>query len=204
MTPALVLNATFEPLSVVSTRRALVLVLTDKADVVHATDARVRSERLELAVPSVVKLRNYVRTPFGRRCALSRRGVFARDGHRCQYCGGRAESIDHVHPRSRGGAHSWDNVVAACRRCNAAKRDRLLSETTFDLARPPVEPPLGSWVALSVSSVPSEWQPYLPAWSPDRGMGSPDRGMGSPDRGMGSPDRGVVDLRVEPSAAVGR
>src|SRR6056297_3616286 len=64
--------------------------------------------------------------------------------------GGRAESIDHVHPRSRGGAHSWDNVVAACRRCNASKRDRLLSETTFRLSRPPAEPPHGSWVALSV------------------------------------------------------
>lgn len=192
MTPALVLNATFEPLSVVSTRRALVLVLTDKADVVHATDARVRSERLELAVPSVVKLRTYVRTPFGRRCALSRRGVFARDGHRCQYCGGRAESIDHVHPRSRGGAHSWDNVVAACRRCNASKRDRLLSETTLRLARQPAEPPHGSWVALSVSSVPMEWKPYLPAWSPDRGTASAERGTASPE------------LVVGPSAAVGR
>jgi len=166
MTPALVLNATFEPLSVVSGRRAVVLVLTDKADVVHPSGSVLRSERMEISVPSIVKLRSFVRTPFGRRCALSRRGVFARDADKCQYCGGRAESIDHVHPRSRGGTHSWDNVVAACRRCNTNKRDRLLSETTLRLARPPLEPPHGSWVALTVASVPDEWTPYLPSWSP--------------------------------------
>lgn len=161
MAPALVLNATYEPISVVSARRALVLVLADKADVVHDGDETVRSERMALMVPSVVRLRYYVRIPFGRRSALSRRGVFARDGHRCQYCGARAESIDHVHPRSRGGAHTWDNVVAACRRCNTAKRDRLLGETTMRLARQPAEPPAGSWVAYAVSAVPPTWAPYI-------------------------------------------
>ncbi|MGI9622146.1 MAG: HNH endonuclease [Acidimicrobiales bacterium] len=162
MSRALVLNATYEPLSVVSARRACVLVLADKADVVHVTDLLLRSERISIEVPSVVRLRYFVRVPFGRRSALSRRGVFARDDHRCQYCGSRAESIDHVHPRSRGGEHIWENVVACCRRCNASKRDQLLSDTSMRLAKPPSEPPSGAWVSFSVSDVPPAWEPYLP------------------------------------------
>lgn len=162
MASALVLNATYEPLSVVSARRACLLVLAGKADAVHHTGDVLRSERSTLVVPSVVKLRYFVKTPFRRGSALSRRGVFARDGHRCQYCGGRAESIDHVHPRSRGGEHTWENVVAACRRCNTSKRDRLLGETSMRLANRPMEPPHGAWVTLMVSDIPSAWAEYLP------------------------------------------
>ncbi len=158
---ALVLNATFEPLSVVSPRRALVLVLADKAEVLLESDERFRSERLDLPVPSVVRLCYFVRVPFFRTGGLSRRGVFARDGYRCQYCGRHADSIDHVRPRSRGGAHSWENVVAACRRCNMVKRDRLLSETPMKLMRPPAKPPCSAWVASAVGHVPSDWLPYL-------------------------------------------
>ncbi len=162
MARALVLNATYEPLSVVSPRRACILVLTGKADTVDVTDQLLRSERLTFQIPSVVRLRYYVKVPFGRRSALSRRGVFARDQHRCQYCGSRADSIDHVHPRSRGGEHIWENVVACCRRCNMNKRDHLLAETSMRLTRAPIEPPSGAWVAFAVSDVPRSWAPYLP------------------------------------------
>lgn len=161
MAPALVLNATYEPLSVVTARRACTLVLAGKADAMHSTEDCLRSARLKIQVPSVVKLRYFVKTPFRRHSALSRRGVFARDGHRCQYCGNRAESIDHVHPRSRGGAHAWDNVVAACRRCNTTKRDRLLGETSMRLRTRPAEPPHGAWVSMLVPDVPEDWEPYL-------------------------------------------
>ena len=161
MAPALVLNATFEPISVVSARRATVLVLAGKAEVVHESDQCIRSERLRINAPSVVRLRYFVRIPFGRRSALSRRAVFARDAYECQYCGCRAESIDHVHPRSRGGEHTWDNVVAACRPCNAHKRDRLLGDTSMRLRRQPTEPPVGSWVSLSVQRVPEAWEAYI-------------------------------------------
>ena len=135
MSRALVLNATFEPLCVVSARRAVVLVLSEKADLVSDSGEAMHSERLTVQIPSVIKLRTFVRVPFRRRTALNRRAVFARDGSRCQYCSGPAESIDHVVPRSRGGEHIWENVVAACRRCNTSKRDRLLSETTMTLRR---------------------------------------------------------------------
>ncbi|MBV6508763.1 MAG: hypothetical protein JJLCMIEE_01829 [Acidimicrobiales bacterium] len=161
MVSALVLNASQEPLSVVPTRRALLLVLADKADVLHHNGEVVRSERLTIHMPSVVRLRYYVRVPFRRGAALNRRTVFLRDRHTCQYCGSTAESIDHVVPRSRGGSHSWDNVVAACRRCNTRKRDRLLVEAGMRLHRTPREPDRLSWVSASVGSVPTHWEPYL-------------------------------------------
>jgi 5-methylcytosine-specific restriction endonuclease McrA len=84
-----------------------------------------------------------------------------RDRHRCQYCDASAETLDHVTPRSRGGTHSWENVVAACLRCNAVKRDRLLSETTMRLRRMPTAPPPSAWVEVVVGSIPSSWEPYL-------------------------------------------
>ena len=161
MARALVLNATYEPLCVVSARRAVVLVLSDKADVLHHSGLEMHSERLTVAVPSVIRLRYFVKVPFARRAALNRRAVFARDGSRCQYCHAPAESIDHVVPRSRGGEHVWENVVAACRPCNARKRDRLLSETTMVLRRLPSAPRELTWVAVAVGAVPNHWTPYL-------------------------------------------
>jgi 5-methylcytosine-specific restriction endonuclease McrA len=161
MTRSLVLNASFEPLCVVSGRRAVVLVLDQKAEVVHGSGEQIRSERLCLEVPSVIRLRTFVKVPYRRRAALNRRAVFARDHHRCQYCSARAESIDHVVPRSRGGPHAWDNVVAACRRCNAGKRDRLLSETSMVLRRQPSAPQHLTWVIVAVGQVPSHWEQYL-------------------------------------------
>ena len=161
MSRALVLNATYEPLGVVAWRRAVVLVLDDKAEVVHDTGEAIHSERITLPVPSVVRLRQFVKVPYRRRAPLNRRGVFARDGHRCQYCGGPAESLDHVIPRSRGGEHTWDNVVAACRPCNVGKRDRYLSETSMVLRRRPTAPRDLSWVTVAMGTVPALWQPYL-------------------------------------------
>lgn len=158
---SLVLNASYEPLSVVPARRAVVLVLDEKADVIHETDVALHSERLTVAIPSVIRLRYFVRVPFRRSAALSRRGVFLRDSGKCQYCGKRADSIDHVVPRSRGGLHEWDNVVAACGRCNAVKRDRMLEETTMRLRRHPQTPNHLSWVEVAVSSVPTAWTQYL-------------------------------------------
>ncbi len=158
---SLVLNASFEPLSVVSARRAVVLVLSEKAEIVHDSGLEVHSERLTVAVPSVIRLRAFVRVPYRRHAALSRRGVFLRDGGQCQYCGRRAESIDHVVPRSRGGPHTWENVVAACGRCNTTKRDRLLEETGMRLRCRPHAPSHLSWVAVAVSRVPDDWARYL-------------------------------------------
>jgi 5-methylcytosine-specific restriction endonuclease McrA len=161
MSQALVLNATYEPLCVVPTRRALLLTLDGKAELLHATDRIFRAERVALAEPSVVRLAYYVKVPYQARIALNRRAVFARDGHRCQYCGGMAENIDHVIPRSKGGPHAWDNVVAACRPCNTRKRDRLLEDSGMKLRRPPSVPRERTWVLVASGSVRADWEPYL-------------------------------------------
>ncbi len=155
------LNASFEPLSVVSERRALCLVLAEKAEVVHDSGRVFRSERVVVPAPSVVRLVHFVKVPFRRRAALSRRGVFLRDGGRCQYCSARAESIDHVVPRSRGGPHTWENVVAACRRCNSRKRDRSVEDAGMVLRSRPAAPRHLSWVVVEAGDVPEVWAPYL-------------------------------------------
>lgn len=161
MAGVLVLNATFEPLAVVPVRRAVCLMLADKVELLHGSGRLVRSERLALVEPSVVKLSRFVKVPYARHRSPNRRGIFARDGHGCQYCGARAETVDHVVPRSRGGRHVWENVVAACRLCNANKRDRLLKETAMRLRRPPGPPPPGSWIEAAAGSMPVAWSQYL-------------------------------------------
>lgn len=158
---ALVLNATYEPLSVVSARRAICLVLLEKADIVEDDGTAIRSERTSLPAPIVIRLRYVVKVPFHRHASLSRRGVFARDNHRCGYCGAPADSIDHVMPRSRGGKNVWENVIAACRACNLRKRDRTPEEAGMRLDVAPRAPRELSWIAFAVPRVPEQWKPYL-------------------------------------------
>ena len=158
---SLVLNATYEPICVVSSRRALVLVIEEKAELVRETGRLYRAARVSFPEPSVVRLAHYVRVPYTARIAITRRSVFARDGHRCQYCGGQAENIDHVTPRSRGGAHIWENVVAACRRCNSLKEDRLLEEAGFTLRRAPHAPRSRVWLLAASGELRADWQPYV-------------------------------------------
>jgi 5-methylcytosine-specific restriction endonuclease McrA len=156
---ALVLNASDAPLAVVSARRAVVLVLKEKAEVVTSNGMIFRSEHLQFEAPSVVRLRHFVKVPFRSRAPLTRRAVFARDAWSCQYCGASAENLDHVIPRSRGGEHIWENVVAACRRCNAKKENHLLSEAGMRLARHPFAPADG--FRLSLGRPESDWEPFL-------------------------------------------
>ena len=159
--PVLVLNASMEPLAVVPARRAIVLVLASKAEVVHEDGAWFRSERLALRAPTVVRLHHYVRVPRRPHAGLSRRAVFLRDGGRCQYCGNAAEDVDHVLPRSRGGEHRWENVVAACRRCNAWKQARTPAEAGLTLAVVPKAPPPAFWLVVRAGRVGEDWHPYL-------------------------------------------
>src|SRR3954467_12890468 len=161
MRSALVLNASYEPLSVVSARRAACLVLADKADIIEEDGTTIHSPSLTLPSPLVIRLRYMVKVPFPRPPPLSRGAVFARDDYRCQYCGRTADSIDHVMPRSRGGEHIWENVAAACRPCNLAKRDRTPDEAGMHLARPARAPKELAWISVSVNRVPEAWKPYL-------------------------------------------
>lgn len=157
----LLLNATFEPLCAVSARRAIVLILKGKAVVLERDGGAFHSERLIIAIPSVIRLVYYVKVPYYGRANLSRRAVFARDSWACQYCGGKAETMDHVVPRSRGGAHSWENVVAACRRCNSKKRDKLPVEASLKLRKKPGVPRGPATVSLELGRVRPGWERYL-------------------------------------------
>jgi 5-methylcytosine-specific restriction endonuclease McrA len=160
----LVLNATFEPLAVLDVRRAVVLLLAEKADLVEHDAARraVRSPSIEVPMPAVVRLRRTVKAPRRQTVPLSRQGVLLRDRYECAYCAERwADTIDHVVPRSRGGRHEWRNLVAACRPCNHHKGDRLLTELGWRLRFHPTEPTRTRHVVAG--DRPPEWVPYLPA-----------------------------------------
>lgn len=158
---ALVLNATYEPLCVVSQRRAIVLVLTAKAVVVEEGGGALHSPTRVVDIPAVVRLSRFVRVPYRAEVPLTRKGVLARDGHRCAYCGAPATSLDHVIPRSRGGTHSWDNVVAACGRCNHTKADRSVADMGWRLRAVPRAPSGTAWRVLGTRRVDPRWSTYL-------------------------------------------
>ncbi|MBN2027067.1 MAG: HNH endonuclease [Actinobacteria bacterium] len=160
MRRVLVLNASYQPLNLVNVKRAVVLVLKNKAEIIEERGEHIHSERMTMPYPSVIRLVYYVSIPY-RAVSLSRRAVFIRDGHTCQYCGGRAESIDHIIPRSRGGGHVWENVVAACSRCNTRKMNRLPSEAGLKLMRKPVEPHNHIWIFSLAADIHPTWEPYL-------------------------------------------
>lgn len=155
------LNSTFEPLCVVPARRAVVLVLRNKAETVRANGAVFRSEKLTVQVPSVLRLKYFVKVPYRARATLSRRAVLVRDSFECQYCGLRAENVDHVIPRSRGGTHTWENVVACCRRCNSKKENRLPREAGLHLREMPRAPHGNLLLRVSVGSLDPTWEEYL-------------------------------------------
>jgi len=157
----LVLNASYEPLCVVPTRRAVVLILAEKAVAVESGDGFLHSAHHSIPVPHVVRLSRYVRVPYRRQIPLTRRAVLARDAHRCVYCALRADTVDHVVPRSRGGRNEWTNVVAACARCNHRKGDRLLAEIGWALNRAPVQPPATVAVVLGWAKRDPSWDRYL-------------------------------------------
>jgi len=161
----LILNASFEPLHVCSVKRAVNLLLHDVVERVEDSGHTLRTPTTRFPVPSVVRLKRYVRRPHRQRVAFNRRNVFRRDDHRCQYCGERVHdlTLDHVVPRSRGGPTSWENVVACCRPCNARKRDRTPEEAHMALRRPPTAPAFLFSAAYGIMpDVDPAWLPYLP------------------------------------------
>lgn len=158
----LVLNAGYEPLTVVSFKRAMVLVLNDKASVIeHVEGDPVWSGRGSHERPVVILLSRYVRVPTARRTPVTRRGVLRRDDHRCGYCGKSASTIDHVLPRSRGGADSWENLVACCLRCNNLKSDRTPQEMGWELRMQPRPPRGTAWTVRGAERADPRWEPYL-------------------------------------------
>ena len=160
----LVLNASYEPLQIISTRRAVVLLLQEKAELVESAHQRLRSLTRSFLVPLVIRLVRYIRIPRRLRLPCSRRGVLARDRDVCQYCGtqpGRAQlTVDHVMPRSRGGLTTWENVVTACRECNHRKGGRTPEEANMVLISTPRQPQFVAFALLGELERHDVWKKY--------------------------------------------
>lgn len=164
----LLLNSNYEPLNVCNIRRAMALVILGKAEVIHHREAMLVTGRGHLPAPSVLKMRYTVKRPMAQ-LRLSRHSILARDDYTCQYCGtrGRELTIDHVVPRWVGGPHSWDNLVACCRRCNLKKGDKTPQQAHMKLARKPRRPHYVPYLALPTylkARGREDWHIYLPVF----------------------------------------
>lgn len=163
-TRVLVLNASYEPLQLISVRRAVVLLLQEKAELVEATEQQLRARQIAFDVPLVIRLVRYIRIPRRLKLPCSRRGVFARDRETCQYCGvqpGRAQlTMDHVVPRSQGGQTTWDNVVTACRDCNHRKGGRTPEQAGMLLQITPRQPQYVAFALLGELERHDVWRKY--------------------------------------------
>ena len=160
----LVLNATYEPLNVCTIRRATVLLLKEKAELVEQRERPLRTGTMSYPCPVVIRLVSYVRVPRTHSRRITRRAVFARDEYRCQYCGSPARlTVDHVVPRSRGGLSSWENIVTSCAPCNLRKGNRLPHEIGMVPHTRPRAPQPDVFITLATPTVPKVWHTYLTA-----------------------------------------
>lgn len=161
MEPVLLLNASYAPLRVIEWTRAMGLITQGKAHTVEPSDVEVRTSSRAFRLPSVIRLNYMVHIPYKANIHLNRRSVLARDRGICQYgCGNKATTIDHIHPRSRGGKHEWLNVAAACADCNNKKASRTLDEIGWSLLNPPFVPDSSIWLKAGVNGD-SRWESYI-------------------------------------------
>jgi 5-methylcytosine-specific restriction endonuclease McrA len=159
----LVLNASYEPLNVCSVRRAVVLILKEKAEMLEQGERALHSESITFPHPVVIRLITYVSVPRDRaKRRITRRAVFARDSWTCQYCGTTSHlTVDHVIPRSRGGPSDWENIVTSCAPCNRRKGNRTPVETGVHPRRKPRVPGPTIFIKVAAPVIPAAWQQYL-------------------------------------------
>lgn len=158
----LILNQDYSALTVCSVQRAFLLVYLKKAELVaDAKGKALRSVNASFPMPSIIRLIDYVKLPY-RGVLLNRQNIFRRDGHRCQYCGATTDlTIDHVIPRSRKGPATWDNLVTACRTCNARKGDSTPDEAGMPLKQKPFKPSFLLFLRDFSGNIDEQWYPYL-------------------------------------------
>lgn len=164
--PVLVLNANYEPLNICTTKRAVGLMMTGKAELLVNGRGAIKTASLSFPRPSIVRLSYMVHRPRPR-VKLTKREIFRRDRYACQYCGERAAilTIDHIVPRHRGGAHSWENLVTACPICNRRKGGRTPHEANMPLRSDPGEPSASAeYLFGRVLDTRAEWAEYIDGW----------------------------------------
>ncbi|MCC9135149.1 HNH endonuclease [Pontibacter silvestris] len=159
---ALILNQDYSAIAVCTIQKAFLLVYLQKAELVSkAEGAFLHSISHSFPVPSVIRLQRYVKVPYYG-ISLSRHNIMRRDSYVCQYCGSMKNlTLDHLLPRSRGGATNWLNLVTACSRCNTRKGDRTPEEAGLKLQQKPVKPSLQSFLQLHLDNHNHDWRIYL-------------------------------------------
>lgn len=166
MDPSLLLSAGYEPIKIISWKKAITLVVLCKVDVLEEYPTAIHSPTVTIPLPAVVKLRRFIK-PIPRKVKFSRQNLFSRDNFTCQYCRrsypANQLTYDHIIPRSLGGSTSWTNVVTSCQRCNLKKGNKPLEKMNLKLLKKPVEPHwLPQFSQLSPDgSGPAHWRDYL-------------------------------------------
>jgi 5-methylcytosine-specific restriction endonuclease McrA len=160
----LVLNQDYSPLMVCSVERAFILVYLNKSEMVRpANGYRLNTITRSFPMPSVIRLNRYVHAPY-KGVNLTRQNIFKRDNNECQYCGTRRDlTLDHVIPSSKGGPHSWTNLVTACKKCNAKKGDNTPEEANMPLKRKPYKPSYALFLRDVTGFSHNEWDEFLEA-----------------------------------------
>lgn len=159
----MVLNQIYEPLTICSAQKAIVLLYLTKAEMIaERKDKLIHSAHSTHACPSVIKLNSFKRNPF-RYLEISRRNVLKRDNYTCQYCGSKSASItiDHVLPKSRGGGDTWENLVAACFKCNNIKGDKTPIEAGMKLLQKPYKPNYFTFMTNSLGKDDANWRQFM-------------------------------------------
>ena len=158
----LLLNQSYQPLMTLGAKRAIVLSFTEKVEVLERYTDKVRSVNLSIFMPSVIRLRDYVRFN-NKKIPLNRKNILKRDNHICQYCDSKSNfmTIDHIIPKDKGGRDSWENLVAACVPCNTKKGNKLLKDTSMFLSRKPKSPSFLFNIQSDLSHSQDSWKPYL-------------------------------------------
>ena len=161
--PVLVLNLNYVPINVCTVRRAVIMLGKGKAELLENHRGQLRTVSAVIEAPSIIRLVYLVKRPFLPR-KLSKKEVFLRDRYACQYCGKKSQdlTVDHVIPRRQNGAHTWNNVVAACIRCNLRKAGRTPVEASMKLVKEPKAPDPNPYLILQNRSILEEWRPYIP------------------------------------------
>ena len=158
----LMLNQNYEPLTITSARRAVVLLFQGKAEMIETADGlKIRSVSRCFSLPSVVRLWQYKKVPF-KRIMLTRKNIITRDSNRCQYCGTAKGpmTVDHIVPKTMGGNDSWENLVCSCAKCNNKKGDRTPEQSQMKLLKRPTRPTYITFIQRN-HSVDERWKPYL-------------------------------------------
>ncbi|WP_317194238.1 HNH endonuclease [Penaeicola halotolerans] len=160
----LVLNQDYSPIGVCHVQKAFILVFLDKADIIEQFESlKLRTIEKSFPYPAVIKLSNYKNIPY-KGVMLNRFNLFKRDGFSCQYCSSRKDlTLDHVIPKSKGGKTTWENLVTACRRCNARKGHQTPEQVGLKLAQQPYKPTYADFLKEYALQNAIEWLPYLKA-----------------------------------------